>query len=463
MSVIEGTGVVLDTRVEDRRRRAAALERRRETAFALGWLAGTGTIAFMLASGTVDVTTVPGFLTTLGRLAGIVASTTILCQLILIGRIPWVERYVGHDKAARLHGQLGRMGFLFILAHLVFIVTGYALSTRSGVLDQAWSLVVDYGGPMFLAWAGFILLTAVVVTSLALMRSRWSYEDWHVVHLFAYVAIGFSVPHQFTDGSTFREMGWGWWYWLVLWTVAVGGLLVFRVIRPLVLLRRHDLRVAALDRLADGSIVVTMSGRDLTRLGPRPGQFLLFRFLDRERWAQAHPYSLSRAPLDGWLRITVKPLGDGSAGLANLRVGTRVMVEGPLGTMTEDSRAGDHLVLAGAGVGITPVLALLEGAAYRPGECTVIVRASSIAEAPHLDEIRAIATARGARLYELIGHRGASWGAAGAEAPLPVLVPEIAGADVYACGPEAWADALLAEARACGVSEDRLHREEFVW
>ena len=446
-----------------RRRRAARRDGWRDTLEATAWLAGTGAVALALASGTLDVTTPAGTLITLGRLTGMAASTLILTQLVLIARIPAVERAVGHDRAARVHGRLGRLGFLVILAHAALLIAGYAMSAGAGVLDQTWQFVVGYGTPMLLASVGLLVLIAVVVTSYAAVRRRWQYETWHAVHVFSYLAVGLSVPHQLTDGSTFRAMGFAWWYWVVLWSVAAGGLLVFRVGRPLARHLRHRLTVAFVDPLPDGSTVIAMRGRRLGALHARPGQFLLFRFLERDIWGQAHPYSLSRAPREEWLRITVKPLGDHSARLASIRPGTRVMVEGPLGTFTDRERAGGPVVLAGAGIGIAPIVAMLDGAELERGRCTVIVRASSAADAPHLDEVMAFAEQRGFAVHVLLGPRGDGWTPAAQPVRLRDLVPDLADADVYACGPEPWVGALLDEAEQEGVPRDRLHTEAFAW
>ncbi len=52
-------------------------------------------------------------------------------------------------------------------------------------------------------------------------------------------------------------------------------------------------------------------------------QFFLWRFLTRDGWWQAHPFSLSAALNGRWFRMTVKARGDHSSGLAALRPGTR--------------------------------------------------------------------------------------------------------------------------------------------
>ena len=56
-----------------------------------------------------------------------------------------------------------------------------------------------------------------------------------------------------------------------------------------------------------------IGGAAWTGCGARTGQFFLWRFLTRDRWWEAHPFSLSAAPDGRRLRITVKGVGDYTA------------------------------------------------------------------------------------------------------------------------------------------------------
>jgi ferredoxin-NADP reductase len=129
------------------------------------------------------------------------------------------------------------------------------------------------------------------------------------------------------------------------------------------------------------------------------------------------------------------------------------------------------MLLLAAGIGITPLRALLEDTDYAPGEATLVYRYSRDQHAVFTDELRALAARRGIELVFLPGPRGAetSWQAAGT-APgtddvraLRNLVPDIEHCDIYACGPPGWLTAVRRAARGAGAHRDHLHTEEFGW
>lgn len=439
----------------------------KDTLESVFWLSGVGALSLMLAAG-APVASLGDALTTIGRATGIVAATMMMVQLLVIARVPIIERRLGHDRAALLHGRLGRIGFIVIFVHVITLVVGYGARVQRGWWDQAWTFALHYGNEMTLTVIGFWLLIGVVVTSLAAVRRRWRYERWHAVHLLTYVVIGVSIPHQFVNGTTFNGYAvsatdtFARWYWAMLWTASIGAFLLYRWVRPLWHLMRHRITVARVERNSDGTISVWMTGRALQRMHPRAGQFFMWRFLAQGMWTQAHPFSLSKSPRGDVMRITVKPVGDHTAAMADLLPGTKVMAEGPLGRFTAHHRRAHGAVLAGAGSGIAPMVAILEEL-DSSAPIVVFLRARTASEIPHLDEVRELAHERGATLYLLEGRRSEGWLPQGLAATMTQLAPAIAASDVYVCGPEAWATAVLDEARACGAPKEHLHREEFAW
>ncbi|MCA1842003.1 MAG: ferredoxin reductase family protein [Actinobacteria bacterium] len=409
-------------------------------------------------------------LTSLGRLAGLVSADLLLLQVLLMARIPWVERTFGQDALARQHRLVGFGSVTLMVAHVGLITAGYAATDRAGLAAEAWDLTAHYPG-MLLAVAAFGLIGMVAVTSVRAARRRLRYESWHLLHLYAYLGVALALPHELWTGNDFTASPLARAWWWALYGVAAGSIVVFRLGVPLWRNARHRLRVAKVVHEAPGVVSVHLTGRDLDRLPVRAGQFFLFRFLDGAGWSRANPYSLSAAPRPDRLRITVKNLGDGSGRLGRLRPGTRVLVEGPFGRLTGDARRGRGATLVASGIGITPLRALLEEFAGGPGPVTLLYRASTADEFVFRDELDGIAAARGARIFYLPGPRlpdRSSWLPASAADigdadALRHLVPELATQDVFVCGPGPWMDAVERAALAAGVPPERIHAERFAW
>jgi ferredoxin-NADP reductase len=268
-----------------------------------------------------------------------------------------------------------------------------------------------------------------------------------------------SFSHQVDTGASFIGHPLARTWWTALWLGALALVLVSRVGLPIWRSLRHDLSVVGVTPEGPDAFSVLLRGRRLDRLPVAGGQFLQWRFLRPGLWWQAHPYSLSAAPTGRHLRITVKILGDHSAALARLRAGTRVAIEGPYGVFTADACHGDRVLLVGAGVGITPVRALLEELP-RATDVVVILRGSRHEDLVLRHEVADHVARRGGRVLELVGPRERVRLDAGA---LTAMVPDIAGRDVYLCGPEPFQDAFVSAARRAGVPETHLHRESFAF
>lgn len=410
-------------------------------------------------------------LTSLGRLTGLLATDLLLIQLLLMARIPWVERSFGQDVLARRHRTAGFTSFWLMITHVGLIILGYAAADGNGALDETWQLITTAPG-MLLAAAGTAALVTVVVLSIRAARRRLRYESWHLIHLYAYLGIALALPHQLWNGSELTPSPVARVYWCSLYLLTLGAVLVYRLGLPAWRTLYHRLRVAAVVIEAPGVVSVYFTGHNLHRLPARAGQFFTWRFLDGPGWSRGHPYSLSAAPRPDRLRITVKDV-DGSGRLARLRPGTRVLIEGPYGALTGAHRQRPQVLLAAAGIGITPLRALLDELTATPGEVTLLYRVSSRAQAVFARELEAIAAARGVRLCYLEGHRpratgGAAWlpvhlASGGGAEVLHRLVPDVGQHEVYLCGPAPWTEALRASLASAGVPAPQLHTEQFVW
>ncbi len=401
------------------------------------------------------------WLTNAGRITGLLAGYTVVVLLALMARVPWLESRVGTDRLARWHGIGGRYTVSLAVAHTVLITWGYAVSAHAGVVPETGTLLTTYPD-VLMATVALGLLVVVGVVSARAARRRLSYETWHFIHLYTYLAIALAFAHVFATGADFVDIR-----ARVLWSamyIAVGAALMwYRLVTPLLRALRHRLRVSDVRWEGRDVLSVYISGRHLGRLRAAPGQFFRWRFLTRDLWWAANPYSLSAAPDLRTLRITVKITGRHSAALAALRPGTRVFAEGPYGSFTALRRRKRRVLLIGAGVGITPLRALFESLPGAPGDITLIYRTSRPEDAVLLPELDQIAVGRGARVHLLPGSRHTGRRGRLDARELTRLVPRLSEHDVYICGPEEFATDMRRELRQAGVPRGSIHTESFAF
>jgi predicted ferric reductase len=434
------------------------------------WASLLGFGYLWLRSGVLeDVVTKPeGPLTASGKLAGMIAMDLMFVQVIQMARIPVVERAFGRDTLVRLHRVFGFMSLNLMVAHIALLILGYAVRDYVTPLRALVATVTLRHGTVMSA-AGAALFVLVGVTSVRAARRRLRYHTWHLLHLYTLLGITLVVPHMIWIGTPFKPL-WAKAYVICLYVVSVGSLLVFRLTLPLLRTLRHPLVVDRVVEEGAGSVSVHLRGRGVDRLPFRAGQFGIWRFRDGRGWTRGNPYSLSAVPSGDTLRITAKEVGPNSRRLRTLRSGTRVLVEGPYGRFTAEARHGRKVTMIAAGIGITPVRALLEDLDYEPGDAVLLYRASTEDGFVFRQELEELAQRRGVRVVYLPGRRKndrSSWQPHGANetdhTALVRLVPDISEHDVYICGPDTWGRCAASAARSAGVPPRRIHVEQFAF
>ena len=432
------------------------------------WASGAAAAAIFLAAGGAALFNSPAaVVTNVGIIAGLVGSDFILVMLVLAARVPVIDRTIGHDRAVAVHRSLGKPALYLLLAHGALLLIGYGMSSGFNPIAEIGPMLALPDMPI--AFIGMALFIAVVVTSLVAVRRKFNYEGWHLVHLLSYVAVAFALPHQFSVGGILANGTVQRVYWIALYVIAFGAILSYRFIEPVVSSLRHRITVAGVTEVSPGVKSIHLHGRRLRSLGTAGGQFFIWRFWTGSTWWHSHPISLSAMPTDSTARITVRDLGAGSSRISAVPAGTRVSIEGPYGLFTDVARTAPRLAIVAAGIGVTPVRALLEHARFAPGEATVLLRAGSAAETFLWDEIGDICAAKGATLYTMVGRRarvGAGWmpeADARRGVTLASVFPNLAESDLYLCGPTNWLELVEEGARAAGMPAHRIHSERFDW
>src|SRR4051794_7745042 len=392
-----------------------------------------------------------------GRITGLISGYLLFIQLLMMSRVSWLEEWVGARDLLRWHRWLGTSLVVGVLAHIVFITYGYALTADTGVVEQSWTIITTLP-EMLSALAATIILVVISLISIRAARARLPYELWHLIHLTAYLVLLLGYGHQVATGADlsgrFASV-----FWPGLSALVISALVWGRLVEPIWLNARHRFEVAEVVAEGTNTFSIYIDGKKLDKLPAQAGQFMRWRFLTRNGWWQSHPFSLSAAPNKEWLRLTVTAVGGHTAKLAEMKPGTPVWAEGPFGVFTAQRRTRRRALLIAGGSGIAPIRALLED---MPPDTIVIYRTSRPDELVFRGELEELAERRDAWVRYIVGSRSAP-GPRRLFTPngLLGLVPDVSRRDVYLCGPPGLVEAAVGTLRELDVPDSQLHLDPF--
>ncbi|MFI5841555.1 ferric reductase-like transmembrane domain-containing protein [Catenuloplanes sp. NPDC051500] len=399
----------------------------------------------------------PTLMLAVGRVTGLIGGYLLFIQLLMMSRASWLEDWVGARDLLRWHRWLGTSLCVSVVAHIVFIVYGYALTAETDVVSQTFTIITTFP-KMVEALAATVIMIFISLISIRGLRRLLPYEIWHGLHLSAYLILLLGYGHQVASGADlsgrFASV-----FWPSLTALVISAVVWGRVVEPLWMNLRHRFEVVEVVNEGRNSFSVYVDGRGLERLGAQGGQFMRWRFLAGGAWWQSHPFSLSAAPNAQWLRLTITAVGGYTANLKELQPGTRVWLQGPYGTFTAERRTQKRGLLIAGGSGIAPIRALLED---MPAGTIVIYRASRPDEVVFRDELEELARKRDAQVFYVVGSR---------TEPGPrrlfttdglrELVPDVANRDVYLCGPPGLVEAAVETLRDLEVPKGQIHLDPF--
>jgi ferredoxin-NADP reductase/MOSC domain-containing protein YiiM/ferredoxin len=235
------------------------------------------------------------------------------------------------------------------------------------------------------------------------------------------------------------------------------------------------LAVTGIERESDSVISVRLEDPDGEPVpAARPGQYLTLRIqLDAEQRTLLRNYSLSGPPAAGYYRITLKREHDGAASgylHTRLTVGDQLDVAAPRGTFILDQTRAPVLLVS-AGIGATPVLAMLHALAIEQSDRQIwwLHGARSSAEHSFAAEARALLASLPnvhVRICysrpgpnDLEGRDFDNTGRLTASLLAQLELP--ADAEAYLCGPATFMEEVSAGLAASGLDAAHIHTEPF--
>ena len=397
----------------------------------------------------------------LARLAGLFAASAALTQLILISRVQWVEERLGMDQLTQMHHQNGFLVIAFVVAHPILVTLAHANISEQSILAQLGEFVRHWTGVRLAV--GGLLVFVFVITTATVLRKRLKYEQWYFMHISAYVAISLTPFHQFAVGSDITGSPLFRAYWILVYVLAAGGLILYRFVRPLHYLARHRFAVEKVLRETDDVVSLYIGGRTLGRFPIRSGQFMILRFLSGPFWWEAHPFSLSCAPNDQHIRVSIKGVGDFTSRVPSVAPGTQVLVDGPHGALTSRLCAGDKVLMISGGIGITPLRALCEEFVLAGKDIMMICCNRTARDIVFREELATLAQNDSLTVHHVLsrvvqwtgekGHLDASM--------IQRLTPALLERECFLCGPVALMEGVTRALVGLGVKRSRIHYERF--
>ncbi|NPU83246.1 MAG: FAD/NAD-binding family oxidoreductase [Syntrophaceae bacterium] len=222
---------------------------------------------------------------------------------------------------------------------------------------------------------------------------------------------------------------------------------------------------------------VFLEGADEKFSARRAGQFASIRIPGPDGWSEPHPFTISAAPEDSLLRLTIKKEGAFTSAIPDLKPGTSVKVMGPLGVFCKGIDEKPEIVMIAGGVGVTPFLSVLRH--FRNGKARNRVLLfwsnKTLSDTFCRDEIREMTRDLDLTVIHCLSREDDVGGYFDGLAPRLLYEKGRLSADIlkrhgvmrdaafYLCGPPPMMESALKELGILGVDPAMVEEERFIW
>ena len=165
------------------------------------------------------------------RISALLGSYLALVGLVLVARMPWIEKSVGHDRLVIWHRKFGPYSMYLVTFHVLLVILGYAGNDRVPMAVELWRMIFRYPW-MLPAFVGFLFFATAGITSYKKVRKGMSYETWWTIHLYTYLAIALAFMHQVLTGPILIGHPLNKLYWELLYIYSALVLVMYRFVIP---------------------------------------------------------------------------------------------------------------------------------------------------------------------------------------------------------------------------------------
>lgn len=420
----------------------------------------------------------------IGRVTGLIGIVMYALNLLYATRLRFLEYWFGGlNRVYIAHHLLGALALIFLTFHPLFLALRYLVPNIVSGFDPttfklaALQLVpnglfpiralldtsAQYHEVVLQQWAtmfGSIAFWGMVGLLLVTFFIKIPYRLWLFSHKFLGLAFfigGLHVLFISSDTSKDPVMK-----WYILTIVAIGLVaFIYRTLLSNVFIRRYKYNVEQV-RFVAGNVAQVRMKHQTDRMPYKAGQFVFVRFVQQhskisKEW---HPFTISSAPSDEQLEISIKGLGDYTNNLTGLTPGAVAEIEGAYGRFGYKNYSAVNQIWVGGGIGITPFLSMIKDLPANGQRVDLYYAVKTESELIDWDLLAQHAGARSesVRVIPFIGDKQ--------EGHLDVAYiertsGELKGRDFYICGPPAMMQGLRKQLRAKGIPATSIHTEEF--
>jgi len=384
-----------------------------------------------------------------GEIIGSINIVLMAYSLFLSTRPKWAEPFFGGlDKMYVTHRHTSTAALLLIFVHVLTVpisLSGWALGNYLGVI----------------AFTGIVSIALVSLAPRIPFLNKitgGTYEGWKSLKKYIGIFFILAFIHSLTISSpldAFIAINWVQIFFIIgavsyLYTEVFGGFFKKRV----------PYTVEAVNHPNGTTTEVVMRAKKDPIQRQRAGQFLFVRFPNEKTLNESHPFTISSAPREDVLRVTIKASGDFTRALfSDLKAGVDAVIEGAHGLFNYKTGGQKQIWIAG-GIGLTPFLSFIrdmDGNLNHDVDFYFTVRHPE--EALFVDEIEAAAK-KNPRLKPHIRF-SSTQGSLTIEHIVENAGGNVSGHHVYLCGPLPMTMAFEKKFLDLGVPNENIHFEEF--
>lgn len=389
-------------------------------------------------------------LISLGQIFGLAGMAMFALSFVLSCRLKMLEDYFGGmNKLYIAHHICGGVAFILLLLHPLLLATSYIPISLKAAAEL---LVPSNNWQVNLGIAALILMMSLLIFTFFV---NLPYQVWRLTHKFLGVAFFFGALHAFFIPSDISRNVFLRNYMLTL--IGIGLVCyMFRSVLGRIFVYRYTYFIKAVNLLNPYVVEIVMTPKK-RQMKFQPGQFVYIGF-NQKGLHEVHPFSISSAPHDVEMTLTLKSAGDFTSSLGLLKIGTAAKIEGPYGKFVYYLYKNPRQVWIAGGIGITPFISMARSLNDPHYHVDFYVLARDTDDAVYLKEA-VLAEARFPNL-RIIPYFSAIKGRLTA-VDIEKQSGDLSDKEIFICGPPPMMYNLKQQLIILGVKASHIHTEEF--